>query len=82
MTLYDLNKLNIFYVTGRKSFELSGAKNYIINNISNGKINAIPAYGYQGNNDDKSNTGTSVLYIVDLETGKLIKKIDTISFSY
>ena len=38
MTLYDLNKLNIFYVTGKKSFELSGAKDYIINNISNGKI--------------------------------------------
>ena len=38
MTLKDLSKLNIFYVTGRKSFELSGAKNYIINNISNGEI--------------------------------------------
>ena len=38
MTLYDLNKLNIFYVTGRKSFEFSGAKQYVINNISNGKI--------------------------------------------
>ena len=38
MTLHDLNKLNIFYVTGRKSFELSGAKDYIINNISNAKI--------------------------------------------
>ena len=36
MTFYDLNKLNIFYVTGRKSFEFSGAKDYIINNISNG----------------------------------------------
>ena len=38
MTLRDLNKFNIFYVTGRKSFELSGAKNYVINNISNGEI--------------------------------------------
>ncbi len=38
MTLYDLNKLNILYVTGRKSFELSGAKDYILNNISTGKI--------------------------------------------
>lgn len=38
MTLHDLNKLNIFYVTGRKSFELSGAKDFIINNISRGEI--------------------------------------------
>ena len=38
MTLDELNKLNIFYVTGGKSFGLSGAKDYIINNISNGKM--------------------------------------------
>ena len=34
MTLSDLNKLNVFYVTGRKSFEFSGAKEYVIKNIS------------------------------------------------
>ena len=38
MTFYDLNILNIFYVTGRKSFEFSGAIQYILDNISNGKI--------------------------------------------
>ena len=38
MRLPDFNKFNILYITGRKSFELSGAKDYIINNISNGKI--------------------------------------------
>lgn len=36
MKLSYLHKLNILYVTGRKSFEFSGAKDYIINNISNG----------------------------------------------
>jgi alcohol dehydrogenase len=40
MTKIDLTKLNVFYVTGKKSFELSGAKDYIINSFSKeGKIN-------------------------------------------
>ena len=37
MTFYDLNKLNIFYVQ-EENFEFSGAKQYILDNISNGKI--------------------------------------------
>ena len=33
----ELLNYNILYVTGKKSFELSGAKNYVINNIAKGK---------------------------------------------
>ena len=53
MTLYDLNKLNIFYVTGSKSFELSGAKDYVTNNISNGrKINQFNDFSANPKFDD------------------------------
>ena len=53
MKKLDLSKSNILYVTGKKSFELSGAKDYIINNFSNlNKINQFNDFSANPKFDD------------------------------
>ncbi len=48
-----------------------------IGRLNNGKWAAIFGNGYQRDNPSVNPEGKSILYIVDLESGKLIKKIDT-----
>ena len=53
MRLNDLNNSNIFFVTGKKSFELSGSKAYVEKNISLGKkINCFNNFSSNPKFDD------------------------------
>lgn len=51
----------------------------VIVRMNNGKWAAIFASGYNNTNSDGnvSSTGNAVLYIVDIETGDIIRKLDT-----
>lgn len=51
----------------------------VIVRMNNGKWAAVFANGYNNtaSDDNVSSTGNAVLYIVDLETGEIIRKLDT-----
>ena len=86
MSEIDLLKSNIFYVTGKKSFELSGAKNYIIDHIAKGKkINRFSNFSPNPQFDDVINGVNffkkgSYDCIVSIGGGSVIDMAKLISF--